>query len=79
MEGCTGWRYVVEEMAAAGITPHLAEPTDTAALRSRKRHAKTDTTRPTPGICGPTCWPGPARVRDPAAARAGGPGRRAAV
>jgi transposase len=44
LEGCTGWRYVVEELAAAGITPHLAEPADTAALRGRKRHAKTDRT-----------------------------------
>lgn len=44
LEGCTGWRYVVEELAAAGIAPHLAEPADTAALRGRKRHAKTDKT-----------------------------------
>ena len=29
VEGCTGWRYVVEELAAAGIAAHLAEPTDT--------------------------------------------------
>jgi transposase len=42
MEGCTGWRYVAEEMRAAGVTPHLAEPADTAALRGRKRRAKTD-------------------------------------
>jgi transposase len=44
MEGCTGWRYVAGELAAAGITPHVAEPADTAALRGRKRHAKTDKT-----------------------------------
>jgi transposase len=44
VEGCTGWRYVVEELAAAGVTPHLAEPADTAALRGKKRHAKTDRT-----------------------------------
>ncbi len=42
LEGCTGWRYIVEELAAAGIIPHLAEPADTAALRGKKRHAKTD-------------------------------------
>src|SRR3974377_941402 len=24
VEGCTGWRYVVEELAAGGIGPHLA-------------------------------------------------------
>jgi Transposase len=44
LEGCTGWRYVTEELLAAGITPHLAEPADTAALRGRKRHGKTDKT-----------------------------------
>jgi transposase len=42
LEGCTGWRYVVEELTRAGIAAHLAEPADTAALRGRKRHAKTD-------------------------------------
>ena len=44
LEGCAGWRYVAEELAAAGITAHLAEPADTAARRGRKRHAKTDKT-----------------------------------
>ncbi|HEX2818800.1 MAG TPA: transposase [Streptosporangiaceae bacterium] len=44
VEGCTGWRYVAEELAAAGIAAHLAEPADTAARRGRKRHAKTDKT-----------------------------------
>ena len=43
-EGCTGWRYVVEELAAAGVAAHLAEPADTAFARGRKRHAKTDKT-----------------------------------
>jgi hypothetical protein len=42
LEGCTGWRYVSEELAAAGIAAHLAEPADTAFARGRKRHAKTD-------------------------------------
>ncbi len=44
MEGCTGWRYVAEELAAAGIAAHVGEPADTAAARGRKRHAKTDKT-----------------------------------
>jgi transposase len=44
VEGCTGWRYVAEELAAAGIGVHLAEPADTAFARGRKRHAKTDKT-----------------------------------
>src|SRR6516165_4533236 len=43
-EGCTGWRYVTEELAAAGVAAHLAEPADTAFARGRKRHAKTDKT-----------------------------------
>jgi transposase len=42
VEGCTGWRYVVEEITAAGFEAHLAEPADTQAARGRKRHAKTD-------------------------------------
>jgi transposase len=42
VEGCTGWRFVAEELGAAGLTAHLAEPADTATLRGRKRRAKTD-------------------------------------
>ncbi|MGH9226798.1 MAG: IS110 family transposase [Acidimicrobiales bacterium] len=42
VEGCTGWRYVVEEVAAAGFEAHVAEPADTQAARGRKKHAKTD-------------------------------------
>jgi hypothetical protein len=26
LEGCTGWRYVAGELAAAGVSPHVAEP-----------------------------------------------------
>src|SRR5258705_5762179 len=40
--GCTGWRYVVEELRKAGVKAHLAEPADTAAARGRKKRAKTD-------------------------------------
>ena len=42
VEGCTGWRYVVEELEAAGFEAHLAEPADTQAARGKKRRAKTD-------------------------------------
>ncbi len=42
LEGCTGWRYVVEELVQAGIKAHMAEPAETAALRGRKSRAKTD-------------------------------------
>ena len=44
VEGCTGWRYVVEEITAAGFEAHVAEPADTQAARGRKQHAKTDRT-----------------------------------
>lgn len=42
VEGCTGWRFVVEELVRAKVEPHLAEPADTANLRGRKKRAKTD-------------------------------------
>ena len=38
LEGCTGWRYVSEELAAADVAAHVAEPADTAFARGRKRH-----------------------------------------
>ena len=42
VEGCTGWRYVVEEIEAAGFEAHVAEPADTQSARGRKHRAKTD-------------------------------------
>lgn len=42
VEGCTGWRYVLEEVSLAGFEAHLAEPADTMAARGRKKRAKTD-------------------------------------
>jgi transposase len=42
VEGCTGWRYVVEEIVAAGFEAHVAEPAETQAKRGKKRRAKTD-------------------------------------
>ena len=39
VEGCTGWRFVIEELLAAGIEGQLA---DTVASRGPKRRAKTD-------------------------------------
>src|SRR3954451_14500835 len=44
VEGCTGWRFVVEELQRAGVEAHLAEPAETAAARGPKRRAKTDRT-----------------------------------
>ena len=70
VEGCTGWRYVAAELARAGAVAHLGEPADTAALRGRKRHAKTDRTdsahlRQTllEGRL-PECWIPPAHILD---------------
>ena len=68
VEGCAGWRYVAEELAAAGITAHLAEPADTAFARGRKRHAKTDKTdcRHLRQLLAegrlPECWIPPGRI-----------------
>jgi transposase len=42
VEGCTGWRFVVEELNRAGLVAHLAEPAETSSLRGPKRRAKTD-------------------------------------
>lgn len=42
VEGCTGWRFVVEELVRAGFEAHLAEPAETSSLRGPKRRAKTD-------------------------------------
>jgi transposase len=44
VEGCTGWRFVVEELQRAGLVAHLAEPAETAGRRGAKRRAKTDRT-----------------------------------
>src|SRR6185437_3930818 len=68
VEGCTGWRYVAEELAAAGITAHLAGPADTAFARGRKRHAKTGKTdcRHLRMLLSegrlPECWVPPSRI-----------------
>jgi transposase len=42
LEATTGWRFLVEELRAAGAVVHLAEPAETAARRGNKRRAKTD-------------------------------------
>lgn len=42
LEGCNGWRFVAEELQAAGVRAHLAEPAETASLRGHKKRAKTD-------------------------------------
>ncbi|MCA1678733.1 MAG: IS110 family transposase [Actinobacteria bacterium] len=42
LEATTGWRFVVEELAAIGAVAHLAEPAETSARRGNKKRAKTD-------------------------------------
>ena len=42
LEATTGWRFLVEELRAAGAVVHLAEPAETAALRGNKKRAKSD-------------------------------------
>jgi transposase len=42
VEGCTGWRYVAEEIVAAGFEVHVAEPAETQTARGKKHRAKTD-------------------------------------
>jgi transposase len=68
VEGCAGWRYVAEELAAAGVAAHVGEPAGTAAARGRKRHAKTDKTdaRHLRRLLAegrlPECWIPPAQI-----------------
>src|SRR6476619_146176 len=69
VEGCTGWRYVVEEITAAGFEAHLAEPAGTQAARGRKRHAKTD--RSDARMLRELLQSGAAGVVDPADGRVG--------
>ena len=42
LEGCTGWRYISEELTAAGVGVHLGDPAEIAGLRGPKKRAKTD-------------------------------------
>lgn len=44
LEGCTGWRFVVEELQRAGVEAHLADPAEVSARRGKKKRAKTDKT-----------------------------------
>ena len=64
LEGCTGWRYVAEELAGAGVAAHVAEPADTAFARGRKRHAKTDSRHLRELLAEgcPECWIPPSRI-----------------
>ena len=53
LEATTGWRFVVEELERIGAEVHLAEPAEAAALKGKKKRAKTDLR--TRGICASCC------------------------
>src|ERR1700757_5154347 len=61
LEGCTGWRYVCEELAAAGLGVHLGDPAEIAAARGPKKRAKTD--RADAGCCARCCCRAGSRSR----------------
>lgn len=42
VEAMTGWRFIAEECARAGVGVRLAEPAETRLRQERKRRAKTD-------------------------------------
>jgi hypothetical protein len=42
LEATTGWRFVVEELERVRAEVHLAEPTEAAALKGKKKRPKTD-------------------------------------
>jgi transposase len=42
VEGCTGWRFVVEEIERAGFEAYVAEPAETQDRRGSKKRSKTD-------------------------------------
>jgi hypothetical protein len=66
VEGCTGWRYVAEELAAAGVAVHLAVPAGTALPAAASGTPRP--VRPTAGTCG-CYWPrAAAGALDPACA-----------
>ena len=72
LEGCTGWRYVAEELAGAGVAAHVAEPRIPPSPGAASGTPRP--TRPTRGICG-NCWPrAAARALGPAVAHPGVPG-----
>jgi hypothetical protein len=53
LEGCAGWRYVCDELAAAGVAVHLG-------IRPRSRRCEVRKsapipTAPMPGCCAPCC------------------------
>ena len=54
VEGCTGWRFIVEECRVIGVRAHLAEPADVPGLKGRRQRAPRPTGS-TRAICA-CCW-----------------------
>ena len=73
LERCTGWRYVAGVLAAAGVSPHVAEPADTA-LRLRPQAARQDRQDRLAAPTGAAGRGPAARVLDPAVGHPGVPG-----
>ena len=70
LEGCTGWRYVVDELATAGVVAHLGDPAEIAALRGRRSAPRlTGLMR---GCCALCCWRAGFRSRGSAGSCGGG-------
>ena len=61
LEATTGWRFVVEELERVGAEVHLAEPTETSGLKSKKKRPRP--TGPTRGTCASCCCWGGCRSR----------------
>jgi transposase len=78
VEGCTGWRFVIEECQAAGVRPHLAEPADVAGLKGPSP-ARQDRPARRPASAGAAGGGHAAGVLDPAGTHAGGAGEGPAV
>jgi len=61
LEGCTGWRYVVEELRAAGFGAHLGDPAESRCCRVRRSGPRpTVRMRGCRAVC---CWRAGSRSR----------------
>jgi hypothetical protein len=53
VEGCTGWRFIAEECAAASVEVHVADPAEAAGARSRKQCVSYRKSGPVSAVDGP--------------------------
>src|SRR2546423_14116467 len=62
-EGCTGWRFLAEELRAAGVEAWMGGPAELASRRRPQRRAKTDHRHALPPVRQlPGDAPPPARI-----------------